>query len=56
MFDIFCTACERRHLVSAGQVRGIVNDERGIHVVFDCRCGATAVWTTGRAAEQAVAA
>lgn len=48
MFDVNCPACERRQLVFASQVRGITNDERGIHVAYRCWCGAESTWTTGR--------
>ena len=47
MFDVFCSACNRRQLVSAGQVTGIVNAPLGIAVQFRCTCGELGVWTTG---------
>ena len=52
VFDIHCTACARRWLVTAGQVTGIVNDDAGIHVHYRCRCGADGVWLTGRTARE----
>ncbi len=48
MFDVHCSTCSRRQLVFPGQVLGIVNDDRGIHVLFRCACGTTGVWDTGR--------
>ena len=53
MFDVFCTECSRRQLISASQVQGVVNDENGIHVVFRCGRGHLGVWDTGRAARTA---
>lgn len=53
MFVAFCTTCSRRQLIFAGQVLGIVNDERGIHLAFRCGCGSTSIWHTGRAAAPA---
>lgn len=53
MFDVYCTTCERRQMLPAGRVAGIVNDDRGIHVVYRCTCGEPGVWTTGRRAEVA---
>jgi hypothetical protein len=56
MFDAFCTDCSRRQLVFPGQVLGIRNDERGIHVVYRCSRGHVAVMVTGRGAEGGAAA
>lgn len=56
MFDIFCTACERRQLVFPDQVLGIGNDADGIHMVFRCRCESVGVWHTGRSARQVASA
>ena len=56
MFDAYCQSCSRRRLVFAGQVRGISNDPSGIHVSYECWCGALSTWTTGRRAEQATSA
>ena len=53
MFDVFCTDCSRRQLVFPGQVLGIRNDDRGIHVVFRCSRGHVGVVLTGRATETA---
>jgi hypothetical protein len=47
VFDVFCQSCSRRRLVFAGQVRGISNDEAGIHVTYLCWCGALGTWSTG---------
>ena len=48
MFDIVCTSCTRRQLIFPGQVLGMVNDDRGIHVAYRCWCGSTGIWDTGR--------
>jgi hypothetical protein len=56
VFDIFCTGCDRRRLVSPGQVTGIVNAPGGIAVQYRCVCGHLGVWITGRKHEAAVAA
>ena len=56
MFDVFCTDCSRRQLVFPGQVLGIHNDERGIHVVYRCSRGHVGVVLTGRPVEETVAA
>ena len=53
MFDVFCSACERRQLVTPSQVLAIANDADGIHVVYRCGCGSTGVWDTGRRATAA---
>ena len=55
MFDVHCTACARRWLVTPGQVTGIVNDASGIHVQYRCRCGAAGVLHTGRARHEGLA-
>jgi len=55
MFDIFCPACASRRLIFAGQVRRIRNDVAGIHVDFQCWCGAAGTWTTGRRSSVATA-
>jgi hypothetical protein len=52
MFDITCSTCARRQLIFAGQVLGVLNDEKGIHVAYRCTCGSTGVWDTGRAANR----
>jgi len=52
VFDAYYPACQSRKLVFASQVRGIVNDEDGIHVVYRCWCGADSAWTTGRKARE----
>ena len=54
MFDAYCQSCSRRRLVFAGQVRGIANDDAGIHVTFECWCGALSTWSTGRSRERSV--
>ena len=56
MFDVFCTECHRRQLVFPGQVLGIHNDDRGIHVVFRCSRGHTGVFLTGRGSQEPAAA
>ena len=55
MFDVYCTECARRELVFPGQVLGIHNDDRGIHVAFRCGRGHVGVLLTGRGTEQAAA-
>jgi hypothetical protein len=50
VFDIYCPRCKSRRLIFAGQVRGITNASDGIHVAFECWCGGTGTWRTGRAA------
>ncbi len=56
MFDIHCTACDRRAMLSPARVLGIVNDDAGIHVVYRCWCGEPGVLHTGRALEESGAA
>jgi hypothetical protein len=41
---VSCSTCSTRRLASAGQVLGVVNDERGVHAVVRCTCGGVAVW------------
>jgi hypothetical protein len=55
MFDVYCPRCESRRLIFTGQIRGIVNDEHGIAVAYECWCGELGVWRTGRAADAAAA-
>ena len=55
MFDVYCTACQRRQMLPVSRVAGIVNDENGIHVVYRCTCGEAGVWNTGRRAAKAAA-
>ena len=50
MFDVHCTACDRRRMLSTSRVLGLRNDAAGIHVAFRCYCGAVGTWHTGRAA------
>jgi hypothetical protein len=49
MFAIDCTSCERRQLIFAGQVTGLVNDEQGIVVFYRCWCGAEGALRSGAA-------
>lgn len=57
MFDIHCSACDRRLLIFPGQIRGLVNDAAGILVLYTCWCGVQGAWRTGAAnAERAVEA
>jgi hypothetical protein len=51
MFDVNCTACRRRTMLTPGRVLGVVNDDTGIHVLYRCWCGEAGVLHTGRAAE-----
>jgi hypothetical protein len=50
MFAIDCSHCGNRSLIFESQVRGIRNDETGIHVEVACWCGAVGEIHTGRAA------
>lgn len=56
MFDVYCPRCASRRLIFPGQVRGIVNDDQGIAVAYECWCGELGLWRTGRAHEAAAAA
>jgi hypothetical protein len=49
MFDVFCPRCASRRLIFPGQVRGLVNDDRGIAVAYQCWCGELGIWRTGKA-------
>jgi len=48
MFDHDCTACGKRQLIFASQVRSLVNGPEGILVTHTCWCGAEQTWTTGK--------
>jgi hypothetical protein len=48
MFDAYCPTCAKRHLVFAAQIRGISNTPDLFAVEYECWCGATSTWTTGR--------
>ena len=50
MFEFNCSHCGNRSLIFESQVRGIRNDEAGIHVEVTCWCGETGEILTGRAA------
>ena len=56
MFDVYCTTCSRRELISASRVLGMRNDESGIHVAFRCSKGHLGALLTGRAAQERAAA
>ena len=49
MFDIHCSACDRRQLIFPGQIRDLINDDAGILVLYTCWCGAPGAWRTGAA-------
>jgi hypothetical protein len=49
VFDVYCQRCAGRRLIFAGQVRGLVNDDEGIAVAYECWCGDVGVWRTGKA-------
>lgn len=51
MFDGNCTECNKRMLIFPGQIKGMINDEHGIVVFYECWCGALNAWRTGSAAE-----
>ena len=53
MFDINCTACDKRQLIFSSQVTSFTNTDHGIVVAFTCWCGAEQSLTTGRAAAAA---
>ena len=53
MFDIHCTACEKRRLIFPSQVSSVVNTEHGIVVTLDCWCGAEQKLRTGKGAARA---
>ncbi len=44
MFDLFCPHCSTRRLIFAGQVRDLVNDQDGVHVLVECWCGGLVRW------------
>jgi hypothetical protein len=48
MFAHNCSACERRQLVFASQIKALQNTDHGIVVRFTCWCGADQVALTGR--------
>jgi len=52
MFDIHCTACQKRQLIFPSQVTNLVNDEQGIVVFYTCWCGAAGAWRTGAASSR----
>lgn len=49
MFDIHCSACDRRMLIFPGQITGLINDDQGIVVMYTCWCGADGAMRTGAA-------
>jgi hypothetical protein len=51
MFDHYCPACEKRQLLFASQITGIVNDEQGVVVLLTCWCGEPAAVRTGKAVQ-----
>lgn len=53
MFDIHCTACDKRQLIFLSQVTSLVNTDHGIVVAYTCWCGAEQSFTTGKAAATA---
>lgn len=55
MFDLFCPHCSTRRLMFAGQVRDLVNDSNGVHVVLECWCGGLVSWHSGRVAAEDLA-
>lgn len=46
MFDLYCPHCSTRRLMFAGQVRDMVNDADGVHVVVECWCGGLVLWSS----------
>lgn len=55
MFDVFCSACNTRQLISSARVTGIVNAPRGIAVQYRCTCGELGIMITGRKHTEAAA-
>lgn len=53
MFDIHCTACDKRQLIFPSQVTSMSNTDHGIVVTYTCWCGAEQTMTTGKAARRA---
>ncbi len=58
MFDVYCTNCEKKRLLTPGSVRSVINDDQGIVVIYKCYCGELGALRTGAAheAKQAFAA
>jgi hypothetical protein len=42
VFDYDCSSCGKRLLIPPTRVRGLINDDAGIVIVFTCWCGAAA--------------
>ena len=55
MFDFDCPSCGKRQLIAPSRVKGLVNDDAGIVIVFTCWCGAPAAMRTGAAAARPAA-
>ena len=51
MFDVHCTSCGKRRLLSPGRVRSLINDDQGIAVIYSCYCGELGALRTGAAYE-----
>jgi hypothetical protein len=47
VFDFDCSSCGKRLLIPPTRVRGLVNDDAGIVIVFDCWCGAASATRAG---------
>lgn len=49
MFAAQCAGCGKRRLMSLSSMIAVDNHQPGcIDVTYECPCGGTGIWTTGR--------
>lgn len=45
MFDVLCSGCDKRQLLTAGRILGLRNTPDGVIVAYQCWCGAQGSWS-----------
>ena len=47
MFDVLCSGCHRRQLLTARRIRGFSRLGGDVVVAYECWCGTEGVWQPG---------
>ena len=54
MFDVLCSGCHKRQLLTARRIRGVGRVGADVVVAYECWCGTEGVWAPAQAGRPAV--